>query len=160
MSEIQQNSTLELSREEMQALGYKVVDILAEHFENLWMSIKIFGLEAFREAVTRGFSLAGLAEEILLTSAYWEITSSAQLGIVTFRFVPEDHILAPAELDALNQQIVDKMIADGFAMISTTSLRGRIVLRLCTINPRTTEEDIRDTIRKLETFGCQLTTAK
>ena len=35
MSEIQQNSTLELSREEMQSLGYKVVDMLIEHFENL-----------------------------------------------------------------------------------------------------------------------------
>jgi aromatic-L-amino-acid/L-tryptophan decarboxylase len=126
----------------------------------LWMSLKVFGLAVFREAVTRGFSLAELAEEILHTSAHWEITSSAQLGIVTFRFVPEDRILAPAELDALNQQIVDEMIADGFAMISTTSLRGRKVLRLCTINPRTTEEDIRDTIHKLENLGRRLSTAK
>jgi len=34
-----------------------------------------------------------------------------------------------------------------------TSLRGRKVLRLCTINPRTTEDDIRDTIHQLEHFG-------
>lgn len=122
----------------------------------LWMSLKTFGLEAFRKAVEWGFTLAELAEEVLRQDECWEVTSPAQMGIVTFRFVPENHTLNPGEIEALNQRIVDKMIAEGFAMISTTSLRGHIVLRLCTINPRTTEEDIRATIRKLERFGHQL----
>jgi aromatic-L-amino-acid decarboxylase len=120
------------------------------------MSLKTFGLEAFRKAVAWGFVLAELAEKVLHQSACWEVVSPAQMGIVTFRFVPEDQSLAPVEIGALNQRIVDEMIADGFAMISTTSLKGRIVLRLCTINPRTTEEDVRETILKLESFWHQL----
>lgn len=119
----------------------------------LWMSLKTFGFAAFRIAVAWAFTLAELAEEVLHKSTCWEVVTHAQMGIVTFRFVPEGQTLAAVEIDAINQRIVDEMIADGFAMISTTSLRGRIVLRFCTINPRTTEEDIRETIRKLESLG-------
>jgi aromatic-L-amino-acid decarboxylase len=122
----------------------------------LWMSLKIFGLETFRQAVARGFTLAELAEEALRKSACWEIVTPAQMGIVTFRFVPEGQVRPPAEIDAINQRIVDQMIADGFAMVITTSLRGRIVLRFCTINPRTTKDDLRETIQKLEIFGHHL----
>jgi hypothetical protein len=35
MSNTQPEGTLELSREEMRTIGYKVVDILTEHFANL-----------------------------------------------------------------------------------------------------------------------------
>ena len=122
----------------------------------LWMSLKTFGLEAFRNAIERGFALAEFTEVLLRESSCWEIVTPAQMGIVTFRFVPEDQVRNPVEIDAINQRIVDQMIADRFAMVSTTSLRGRIVLRLCTINPRTNEEDIRETIQKLESFGNHL----
>jgi ABC-type cobalamin/Fe3+-siderophores transport system ATPase subunit len=111
----------------------------------LWMSLKTFGLEAFRNAIERGFALAEFAEVLLRESSCWEIVTPAQMGIVTFRFVPEVRVRTPVEIDAINQRIVDQMIADGFAMVSTTSLRGRIVLRFCTINARTTENDIRGT---------------
>jgi len=122
----------------------------------LWMSLKTFGLEAFRNAIERGFALAECTEVLLRESSCWEIVTPAQIGIVTFRFVPEGKVRTPVEIDAINQRIVDQMIADRFAMVSTTSLRGRIVLRLCTINPRTNEEDIRETIQKLESFGNHL----
>ncbi len=122
----------------------------------LWMSLKTFGLEAFHNAIERGLALAEFAEALLREWSCWEIVTPAQMGIVTFRFVPEGQVRTPVEIDAINQRIVDQMIADGFAMVSTTSLRGRIVLRLCTINPRTTEDDLRETIQKLESFGHHL----
>jgi hypothetical protein len=51
------------------------------------------------------------------------------------------------------------MIEDGHAMASSTVLRGRTVLRMCTINPRTTAEDIQETVDKLESIARQLDTA-
>ncbi|RLG58713.1 decarboxylase, partial [Candidatus Geothermarchaeota archaeon] len=120
----------------------------------LWMSIKIFGLKAFRKAVTRGISLAEIAEKILRESSKWEIVTPAQLGIVTFSYVPESGLSEKADL--INRRIVEKSIEDGFAMISSTVLRGRTVLRLCTINPRTTEEDIGKTIERLEDIGREI----
>jgi len=34
-------------------------------------------------------------------------------------------------------------------VLTSTVLRGRTVLRLCTVNPRTTEEEIAETVRRL-----------
>jgi glutamate/tyrosine decarboxylase-like PLP-dependent enzyme len=120
----------------------------------LWMSLKVFGLEAFRQAMDWGFAQAELAEEILRKSPCWEIITPAQLGVITFRYVPENR--TATEADAINNQIVDAMIQDGFAMVLSTILKGHTALRLCTINPRTTEVDIRETIEKLERFGSEL----
>jgi hypothetical protein len=41
-------------------------------------------------------------------------------------------------------------VRDGYAAPSTTVVGGRVVLRLCTINPRTTFEEIEETIRRME----------
>jgi aromatic-L-amino-acid/L-tryptophan decarboxylase len=117
----------------------------------LWMSLKVFGLEAFREAVARGFALAEFAETLLRASPHWEIVTAASMGIVTFRFVHEKASLQ--DVDEINRRIVDEIFKEGFATVSSTSLRGRKVLRLCTINPRTTEDDLRQTIYRLARFG-------
>lgn len=114
----------------------------------LWMSLKIFGLEAFREAIDRGFRLAEAAERYLRESACWEIVTPAQMAIVSFRYNEPGR--APKELEAINQNMVERLIADGYALLTSTTLRGRTVLRFCTINPRTTEEEIRETVRRLE----------
>lgn len=114
----------------------------------LWMSLKIFGVAAFREAVARGFALAECAEQRLRESRCWEIVTPAQMAIVSFRY--RDANRSPEELEATNQQLVERTIADGFAVLTSTTLHGRTVLRLCTINPRTTTEDIRETIARLE----------
>ena len=98
-----------------------------------------------------GIELAEKAEEKLAESPGWEIVTPANMGIVTFRYVPEG--LSLSEIDALNRHLVDKMIADKFAMVSSTELRGRTVLRLCTINPRTAEADIQETVRRLTHFA-------
>ena len=41
------------------------------------------------------------------------------------------------------------MARDRYALPSTTTVGGRVVLRLCTINPRTTEGDIERTIERM-----------
>ena len=117
----------------------------------LWMSLKVFGLEAFREAVVQGFALAEFAEKLLRASSNWEIVTAASMGIVTFRFVSGSR--SQQDLDRINQRIVDEIMKDGFATVSSTRLRGSKVLRLCTINPRTTNNDIRETLGRLEHFG-------
>lgn len=114
----------------------------------LWMSLKVFGAAAFREAVTRGFRLAGLAEGKLRQAGCWEIMSPAQMAIVAFRYRTPGR--TPEELEKINRRVVGKMISDGYAMLSSTVLRGQTALRLCTINPRTSDDEIAETVRRLE----------
>jgi aromatic-L-amino-acid/L-tryptophan decarboxylase len=107
----------------------------------LWLSIKTFGMVAFREAVNRGFALAELAERELRGKSGWEILSPAQMGIVCFRFGSDD---------ALQTRIVDSMLREGYAFLTSTKLKGATSLRLCTINPRTTDADVIETVNRLD----------
>src|SRR5204862_1918678 len=110
----------------------------------VWLSLQTFGVAAFREAIARGFELAEFAERELRARKGWEILSPAQMATVCFRF---------GENDELQTQLVDLMMKDGYALLTSTELRGRACLRLCTINPRTTEEDIIETVRRLDKFA-------
>jgi len=110
----------------------------------VWLSLQTFGLGAFREAIARGFELAELAERELRARNGWEILSPAQMATVCFRF---------GKSDRLQTQLVDVMMKDGYALLTSTELRGAVSLRLCTINPRTTEQDIVETINRLDRFA-------
>jgi hypothetical protein len=41
------------------------------------------------------------------------------------------------------------MAVDGYAALTSTVLRARPALRLCTINPLTTESDVAETLRRV-----------
>ena len=48
---------------------------------------------------------------------------------------------------------MDRMRADSYALVMSTVLRGRHALRLCPINPLTTEAEIEETIVRLGRFS-------
>src|SRR5438876_6926437 len=112
----------------------------------VWLSLHTFGVAAFRQAITRGFVLAELAERELRARKGWQILSPAQMATVCFRF---------GNSDELQTRLVDEMMKDGYALLTSTELRGAVSLRLCTINPRTTEEDIIGTVERLDRFARQ-----
>jgi len=114
----------------------------------LWLSLRVFGLDAFRDAIAHGIALAEHAESALRARAGWEVVSPAQLGIVCFRRVVPG--LEPVELDHVNDELVRAAVRDGYAAPSSTVLDGRTAIRLCTINPRTTFADVDATIERLE----------
>ena len=118
----------------------------------LWMSIQVFGLGAFRAAIERGIVLAEYAETLLRERAHWEVVSPARMGVITFRHLPSDG----RDLDAYNRSLIQPLLEDGFALVMTTEIKGKTVLRFCTINPRTTEEDIKQTIERLEYYASQM----
>ena len=121
---------------------------LTRSFRSLkvWLSLQTFGLVAFRQAITRGFELAELAERELRARKGWEILSPAQMATVCFRF---------GKSDDLQTKLVDELMQDGYALLTSTTLRGAVALRLCTINPRTTEQDIIGTVERLDKFARQ-----
>jgi hypothetical protein len=48
---------------------------------------------------------------------------------------------------------MERVLDDGFALLTSTVIKGKVALRLCTINPRTTDDDIVQTIERLDTFA-------
>jgi glutamate/tyrosine decarboxylase-like PLP-dependent enzyme len=101
--------------------------------------------------------IAETAERELAATDGWEIVTPAQLAVVTFRFSPPG--LSSQAVDGLQGRIVESMLADGYALATSTVLAGRPVLRFCTINPRTTDEEIRETVRRMTQMGKALAAA-
>jgi aromatic-L-amino-acid/L-tryptophan decarboxylase len=141
----------DLSAEEVNFRDWGVQLTRSMRALKLWMSIQVFGTDAFAEAIEWGMALAEHAERRLREGSEWEIVTPARMAIVTFRYLRDG--LGPEELDELNRRLAERLAADGFALLSTTVLGGRTVLRLCTINPRTTVRDIDETIARLERFA-------
>ncbi len=57
-------------------------------------------------------------------------------------------------LDRLNQHLSRRIIESGEAMLTTTVLEGKVVLRMCPISPRTSLEDhVIRTIEMLELYA-------
>jgi glutamate/tyrosine decarboxylase-like PLP-dependent enzyme len=114
----------------------------------LWMTFKSFGSRAIASAIERGLALARLAEEEIRARGNWRVVTPAQLGIVTFRYeLPGG---GPGRRAELHRALIRACIQDGTLMISSTELRGETVLRMCTLNPRTTDADIRRSVGQLD----------
>ena len=122
----------------------------------LWVSLQCLGLDTIREAVDKGIVLAEMAAREVERDDRFEVTSPACLGIVTFRYVGNG-LHGRARLEEINAAIPREIMATGEAVVSSTILDGRMVLRMCVINPRTSEDDIRRTVTMLADTGDRLT---
>jgi len=113
----------------------------------LWMSIQVFGVAAFRRAVERGFENAERAEKLLRDAGVWRIVTPARMGIVTFTWSGDG--ISADEARSVTMGLVEAALHDGTTLVSSTTLRGEPVLRLCGINPRTTREDLEMAVNRL-----------
>lgn len=118
------------------------------------MSLKTFGVDAFGDAVDRGLALADTAEAEIAAREHWEIVTPSRLAIVTFRYSPPD--TSEQQRNEWNRRIAHTLSQGGYAFLSTTALQGRTVLRLCTINPRTSEHEVRQTVDRLDEIAGSL----
>ena len=107
----------------------------------VWLTVATHGVHRIAEAVERGIELAEHAEQLLAADDHWQIVTPAQIGIVTFVRVGTG--------DRGHQMAAHEVTTSGFAAVTCTVLNGRQVLRLCTINPQTTNDDVADTITRL-----------
>lgn len=118
-----------------------------------YMSVKTFGMNAFREAINYNIALAEKVEKKMRKSPYWEVISPATLAVINFRFNPIEKDYNEAQLDAMNQYISKKVMESREALLVTTLLNKQVVLRMCLINPRTTLADVEETLALCEKFA-------
>ena len=110
----------------------------------LWMFIRTFGFDRIAEAIDGAIGLAEQADAHVRASDDWEIVTPAQLGILTFQ--PK----APAaRAQGVIRRAVAAMLEEGFALITTTEVRGQTVLRLCPIHPAAQLREIQSALDRL-----------
>ncbi len=108
----------------------------------LWLTFKTHGRDKIAAAIQAGMDIAVRAQAMIEADpATWELVTAAKLGIVTFArrgAGGTDHA-----------KLVAQLTDEGWATLSSTSIQGRSVLRLCTLSPLTTNDDLRGTLDRL-----------
>ena len=124
----------------------------------LWISLRYFGVAAFRDAIDRCLDLAAHAEREIVISSELELMSPASLGVVTFRRHPAG-IDDEAQLERINAGLAQQIERQGDVFISTGRVRGRFVLRLCILNHSTSQAEVDRALELAATLAVDLASA-
>jgi glutamate/tyrosine decarboxylase-like PLP-dependent enzyme len=97
----------------------------------LWLSLRMYGVGAFAEALEKVTAVTRYAYETVVASDDFEAMHAPHFNIFCFRHKSGD-----------NAVIREKLLRSGEAWITSTLLRGERVLRITVINPRTERSHI------------------
>ena len=111
----------------------------------VWMTLQYYGRRRIAEAIGGDISLAAYLGEIVNDAADFELLAPVELSICCFRYVPS-RTMTDAELDRLNEGIMERVQKGGRAYLSNATVNGRFALRACITNFRTTKRDIEETV--------------
>jgi aromatic-L-amino-acid/L-tryptophan decarboxylase len=107
----------------------------------LWISLRHFGVAAFRSAIARTIDLALHAQAAIEASPELELMTPASLGVVTFRRRPAG-VDDEAVLERVNGSIAERIEAGGEVFLSSARVAGRYALRLCILNHSTSQVEV------------------
>ncbi|MDQ6660528.1 MAG: pyridoxal-dependent decarboxylase, partial [Chloroflexota bacterium] len=115
----------------------------------LWMIMRYFGHEGLAARIHEHNRLGKLVAQWVEESPDFELLAPTPFSTVCFRAHPKG-MDDEAELDALNERILDKINAKGHFFLSHTKVYGKYTLRVAVGNLRTTEQDVRDVWEEIQ----------
>jgi len=115
----------------------------------LWMALQHIGEQGYRESISRDITLARALQARIQARDDFEMIATGPLSVTCFRYAPP----GVSDLDALNRQLVQIVQQEGQIFITTTELGGRLALRACVVNFRTTESDLDTLLNVLAEAG-------
>lgn len=122
----------------------------------VWMGLKRHGRRGYAAAVERDVRLARFLAEEVDRHEDFERLSEPVLSIVNFRYRPRGRGLPEGELDVLNRRIANRLVGSGSFLLAPTLIKGRASLRVCVVNFRTTEDDLRLLLKEAAAAGREL----
>jgi aromatic-L-amino-acid decarboxylase len=107
---------------------------LSRDFRGLrvWLPLKLFGIDPFREQLDEKLDLIAFAAEELRKIDGIEMVADPQLTILAFRLVRPG-----ADLDTLNRALLDRINAKKRVMLTPAILDGNFVIRIAIVSHRT-----------------------
>ncbi|MDH6543857.1 aminotransferase class V-fold PLP-dependent enzyme [Streptomyces sp. SPB4] len=117
----------------------------------LWLSLKVFGADAFRAAVDRGLSIADEIAAYIESRPGLEVVTGPSLTVVTFRGLPPATTPLPSaeDTDRMVDEVCRDLRSQGRAMVVGATVGGRRVFRLCVINPRAECDGLRAVVDRI-----------
>jgi L-2,4-diaminobutyrate decarboxylase len=118
--------------------------------------LRTYGEAAFEDFIDITHDLAVEFANILRGSKYFELGVLPQSNIVCFRFLGFDKKLTVKELNKLNSQIRQELVARGDFYIVQTTLRGDVFLRVSIMNPQTNTAHLRVLLSEIEAIAFEM----
>ena len=109
----------------------------------LWMIMRYFGQEGLAARIHEHIRLGQLVEQWVNESRDFELMAPAPFSTVCFRAHPH-HLDDEAQLETVNERIMNTINASGRFFLSHTRLNGIFTIRIAIGNLRTAEQDVRD----------------
>ena len=120
---------------------------LSRDFRGLrvWLPLKLFGVEPFRQQLDEKLDLAAYAAEELRKMEGMELVAEPQLSILAFRHISLD-----------NRELLRRINARKRVMLTPAVIEGQFVIRICVVSHRTHRdriemclEDIRAAVKEV-----------
>ena len=120
----------------------------------VFMGLLRHGRSGYAAAIERDVALARFLSDAVDQRPELERLAPTTLSIVNFRYrVPG---AAAERVDAINRQIVNRLVGSGSFFLAPTILKGRASLRVCIVNFRTREEDLGFLLDEVRRVGAEL----
>ena len=126
----------------------------------VWLALRQAGRTGYANMIADDIALA--RELFRLAQADPELEAcTTSLSITTFRYRPHDLAAddSGAYLNELNAALLDRLQAGGQAFVSNAVVAGRLLLRACVVNFRTTRADLEALVAAVKLTGRQLDAA-
>lgn len=113
----------------------------------VWLAMRHAGAAGYRTMIAEDIRLSRAMADAVRCHDELELITQ-ELSITTFRCVPRNlrpNLGEPAVeryLDALNQDVLDRLQRGGEAFVSNAIVNSRFVLRACIVNFHTTQADV------------------
>ncbi|MBX6763279.1 MAG: aminotransferase class V-fold PLP-dependent enzyme [Rubrobacteraceae bacterium] len=104
----------------------------------LWMAFRVHGAAQYRVWIGKTLENARRLADLLREDPEFELLHEPMLSVVCFRHTPA----GVEDLDAHNLDLARAMQRDGRVYLAPANLDGRICLRVCFVNFRTTPEEV------------------
>ncbi|MGP0032060.1 MAG: pyridoxal phosphate-dependent decarboxylase family protein [Acidimicrobiales bacterium] len=102
----------------------------------LWFSLAVNGLDAYRDAVEAGLSIARRAARVIEETPHTELVRPPELSVVLFR--------RPGWTRPDYEAWSARLLADQTGFVTPTTWEGETVARFAFLHPDTTEEMVRE----------------
>jgi glutamate/tyrosine decarboxylase-like PLP-dependent enzyme len=121
------------------------------------MTLRYYGSRRIAATIAQDIAVAAHLADLVDEDRELELLAGPGLSICCFRHVPAG--MPEAELDAHNERLLDALQRDGRVYLSNATVNGRLALRACITNFRTTRADAERTVELVRELGAHLATA-
>jgi aromatic-L-amino-acid decarboxylase len=126
---------------------------LSRSFRGLrvWLPLKFYGVQAFRENLTEKLHLTQWLYQRLKKEPGFECVSIPDLSAFAFRYLPR-----VGDAEAFNRELLKALVASKKIYLSSTLLNGRFVIRVCVLCFRTHKSEVEGAFELITTAAKRL----